>query len=371
MNPAALSVGEAWTNTTAVLPYVQNRRLDLCFEFDLASSIVAAVNQGSAAGLRTQLNLVTTRYPRLQYATFLTNHDQNRVFEALSSNPARMKQAAALYLTMPGVPFLYYGEEVGMAGTGSDEDKRRPMQWTAGSQAGFSTGSPWRSVNANYAQFNVATQQADPSSLLNHYKKLIGLRNAHETLRKGYYLPATASAPPVLAYARVYGQEAVLVAANLSSAAVAGPALSLSVSTLAAGTYQATDLYTGQAAGTVTVNAQGGFSSWTSALPTLAANQTWMLRLRSATATSAAGAQPVFSLTLYPNPTAGPVRLALAAAPAPQSQLQVFDLTGRLLRTAQFAGSSFALETAGWAAGTYFVRVQSGTVSATQRLVVE
>ena len=371
VNPAALSVGEAWTATRAVLPYVQNNRLDLCFEFDLASSIISAVSQGSATNLRNQLNLVTTLYPKLQYATFLTNHDQNRVFDVLGSNLARMKQAAALYLTMPGVPFLYYGEEIGMAGSGNDESKRRPMQWTAGTGAGFTTGSPWYALNANYAQYNVATEQADANSLLNHYKKLIGLRTANETLRKGYYLPATASAAPVLAYARVYGQEAVLVAANLGSSAVSSPALSIDMSTLAPGAYQVTELYSGQAAGTVTINAQGGFSSWTSSLPALAANQTWVLRLRSTTATGTRSRQPTFALTIYPNPSAGPVRLALAAAPAGQSQVQVFDLVGKRVQTARFAGNSYDLNTSGWTAGTYFVRVQSGAAVAVQRLVVE
>ena len=371
VNPAALSVGEAWTATRAVLPYVQNNRLDLCFEFDLASSIIGAVNQGSATGLRNQLNLITTLYPKLQYATFLTNHDQNRVFDVLGSNLARMKQAAALYLTMPGVPFLYYGEEIGMTGSGNDETKRRPMQWTAGPRAGFTTGSPWYSINSNYAQYNVATEQADPNSLLNHYKKLIGLRTVNETLRKGYYLPVTASAAPVLSYARVFGPEAMLIAANLSSNVVSSPTFSIAVSTVAPGAYQVTDLYTGQAAGTVTVNAQGGFSNWTSSLPALAANQTWVLRLRSATAAGTASAQPVFALTLFPNPTVGPVRLALAAAPISQNQVQVFDLLGKQVYTGRFMGNNSALDTNGWAAGTYFVRVRSGTAIAVQRLVVE
>jgi alpha-amylase len=371
VNPAALTVGEAWSNTRLVVPYVSNDRLDLCFEFDLAESIINAVNQGSAAGLRTQLNLVNTLYPKLQYATFLTNHDQNRVFDVLGSNPARMKQAAALYLTMPGVPFLYYGEEFGMAGTGPDEDKRRPMQWTAGTQGGFTTGTPWRALNANYRQFNVASAQADPASLLNHYKKLIALRATHETLRKGYYLPAAASVPAVLAYARVYEQQATVVATNLSGTATSTPALSLGISTLAAGTYQVTDLYSGQAAGTVVVDAQGGFSNWTATLPALAPNGTWMLQLRAATVNSTASAKPAFALALYPNPATGPVRLALAAAPAASSQLQVFDLTGRLVHTARFAGSSYTVPVAHLQAGTYFVRVQSGAAVAVQRLVLE
>jgi len=370
VNASALSVGEAWTNTRDVVPYVQNNRLDLCFEFDLANGIIGALTQGDPTALRTQLGLVNNLYPRLQYATFLTNHDQNRVFDNLGSNVARMKQAAALYLTMPGVPFIYYGEEVGMAGTGPDEDKRKPMQWTAGAQAGFTTGSPWRGVNSNYAQFNVATEQADPNSLLNHYKKLIGLRTAHEALRKGYYQPATASAASVLAYGRVYGQEAVVVAANVGSSAASGLALSLPVSTLAPGTYQVTELYGNQAAGTVTVDAQGAFSNWTAALPALPANGTWVLRLRSTTASGTASARPTLALGLYPNPASGAVRLTLDAAPATQHQLRAFDLTGRVMHTARFVGNSHVLDTSDWAAGTYLVQVQSGAAVAMQRLVV-
>jgi len=370
INPNAFSVGEAWTQTRDVVPYVQNDRLDICFEFDLGTSIINSLRQGNPTALRTQLNLVNTLYPRLQYGTFLTNHDQNRVIDELGGNLDRMKQAAALYLTMPGVPFLYYGEEVGMSGSGPDEDKRRPMQWTAGTQGGFTTGNPWRALNSNYAQFNVATMAADPNSLLNHYKTLIRLRNTHEVLRKGYYLPATASATPLLAYARVYNQEAVLVVSNLGSAAVNNPALSLQVSTLPAGSYRATDLYSGQAAGTLTINAQGGFTGWTSTLPTLAANQTWVLKLVSTTASSAASAQPALALALYPNPASSEARLVLSQASAAPSQLTAYDLTGRVVHTATLSGSSHTLDTSNWAAGTYFVRVRNGNASVVQRLVV-
>ncbi|WP_310393206.1 alpha-amylase family glycosyl hydrolase [Hymenobacter sp.] len=370
VNPAAFTVGEAWSDTRAVVPYVQNERLDVCFEFDLGTAIIDALSQGNPAALRSQLTLVNNLYPKLQYATFLTNHDQNRVLDGLGGNLARMKQAAALYLTMPGVPFLYYGEEVGMSGTGPDEDKRRPMQWTAGPQAGFSTGTPWRAPNANSAQFNVATMQADPASLLNHYKRLIGLRTAHAALRQGYYLPATSPATALLAYARVHGPEAVVIMANLGNAAVSSPAASLAVSTLPAGTYQATDLYSGQLAGTAVLNAQGGFSDWVPTLPALGANQTWVLRLAPAQVTATTTAAPAFELALYPNPAMGKVRLALAQSPALQSQLRAYDLTGRLVHTAAFAGSSHVLDTSGWAPGTYFVRVQSGAAVVTQRLVV-
>ncbi|WP_375418069.1 alpha-amylase family glycosyl hydrolase [uncultured Hymenobacter sp.] len=369
--PAAFTVGEAWSPTPRVVPYVSQGRLDACFEFDLAVATIDALNFGNPAGLTTKLSQVANAYPQLQYATFLANHDQDRILEALGGNAARMRQAAALYLTMPGVPFLYYGEEIGLLGKGPDEEKRKPMQWTAAAGAGFTTGTPWRAVGANLAQANVATQQADSSSLLRHYQRLIGLRTAHEDLRKGYLLPVTTPTAGVVSYGRVYGSEATIVVANVSAAA-ARPAVSVAVSTLPAGTYQATDLYSGQAAGPVTVDARGALSGWAAALPALAANQTWLLHLsRAQVATATTGPQAPLALALYPNPAATQVRLELRNAPAAATrQLSVYDLTGRRQHAATFSGARHTLDTSAWAAGTYFVRIQTGRVVTMQRLVV-
>ena len=366
-NPNAFTVGEAWSKTPAVLPYVTNDRLDVCFEFDLADAIVNGVSSGNVAALRNQLQLVDATYPKLQYATFLTNHDQNRVLSQLGGNLARMKQAAALYLSMPGVPFLYYGEEVGLLGSGADEEKRKPMQWTAGTNAGFSTGTPWRSLNSNYAQFNVATQAADPASLLNHYKKLIALRTTHETLRKGYLLPVSTTGASLLSYARVYGPEAVVIAANLGSSALSQLRLSLPLSSLPAGNYQVTELYSGQAAGTLTLDAQGGFSNWQPA-GALGANETWLLRLtpQTVTATQAAASLP---MQLYPNPARQQARLVVTD-PAGRTTVTVFDLRGQRRFQATFGGPQYQLDTSSWPAGTYLVRVQSGQRTTVQRLVV-
>ena len=372
--PDAFTVGEVWSETPKVVPYVTNSRLNACFEFDLAIATINAVNFANPSELKAKLTQVANAYPKLQYATFLANHDQNRILGALGGSLPRMRQAAALYLTMPGVPFLYYGEEIGLLGAGPDEEKRKPMQWTTGAQAGFSTGTPWRAVGANYPQINVATQQTDPGSLLNHYKKLISLRNTHEALRKGYLLPV-GSTGRVVSYGRVSGNEAIITVANVGPTAVARPVLSVAVSTLAPGTYQVADVYSGQAAGSVSIDAQGAFSNWSSDLPALAANQTWILRLTRQTGTATAAGKPALALTLHPNPATTQVRLevgpvSVAAAAAAGSQVQVFDLTGRLRHTAAFSGGSHTLNTSGWAAGIYFVRVRSGAAVSTRRLVV-
>ncbi|MCR5888653.1 T9SS type A sorting domain-containing protein [Hymenobacter sp. J193] len=366
----AFTIGEAWSATPKVVPYVTNDRLDACFEFDLGSAIINGLNAGSAAGIKSQLQLVDQSYPKLQYGTFLSNHDQERVLETLKNDVARMKQAAALYLTMPGVPFLYYGEEVGMLGTGADENKRKPMQWTAGANGGFTTGTPWRGLNANYTQANVATMQADPASLLNHYKKLIGLRNASAPLRKGYLLPLTTTATSLLGYARVYEREAVLVLANLGSAALTPAAPTLAVSSLSAGSYTVTDMASGQAVGSVSLDTRGGFSSWSVNLTSLGANQTWLLQFSPARATANATGRNALALQLYPNPASAQVRLELAAPAAARSQLTVYDLSGRQLHQATIVGRHHTLVTDAWANGTYFLRVASGSSVSVQRLVV-
>ena len=83
-------------------------------------------------------------------ATFLTNHDMNRVMSQLSVDTNKAKLAASVLLTVPGVPFVYYGEEIGMTGVKPDEFNRTPMQWSAQENAGFTAGVPWEAVNVDY-----------------------------------------------------------------------------------------------------------------------------------------------------------------------------------------------------------------------------
>jgi alpha-amylase len=118
-------------------------------------------------------------------ATMLANHDSfagDRLWNQFGGNTGQMKLAAALLLLGPGVPFIYYGEEIGMArapSLGGDAGLRTPMSWTADTtRAGFSTGTPFRALAGNVATHNVAAQEADPSSLLAHYRSLLALRRA-------------------------------------------------------------------------------------------------------------------------------------------------------------------------------------------------
>ena len=220
--PQALTVGEAWTVTNIARQYVLQDRLDFCFEFDLSSATVGAVGGGDAGWLGAKADQVFDLYPYLQFGTFLSNHDQDRVMSQLGQDPGKARVAAGIYLTLPGVPFVYYGEEIGMTGTGAHENIRTPMQWTDAHQAGFTTGEPWRPVNGDYPAVNVAAQQQDDGSLWRWYRDLITVRHATPALRRGSHETLDSSAPSILAFVRRYEQETVLCLANTAPNAIGG-----------------------------------------------------------------------------------------------------------------------------------------------------
>jgi glycosidase len=177
--------------------------------------------------------------PGYRWSPFLSNHDGTRVMTLLGGDMARAKIAATLLLTLPGLPFVYYGEEIGMSGDKPDPRLRTPMQWSAGHAAGFTTGTPWEALQPDSQAINVATEGADPNSLLNLYRRLISLRRSNDALATGRLVPLTAASAGVIAYLRRAGDKAVLVVANLGSAPVAGVAVQSGRDAIPPGSYAA------------------------------------------------------------------------------------------------------------------------------------
>lgn len=283
-----LTVGEVWDEPVRTAPYVRDGELDLVFEFTLAERILFAVNYSDPATLRDRLDIVFNEYPPGQYATFLSNHDQNRVASTLTElndNPAKLKLAATTLLTLPGVPFIYYGEEIGMTGRGDHLNIRRPMQWSPEQFAGFSTTTPWLPVNEDYLGLNVELQGYEPDSLWHHYQQLIALRLNHVALRHGSLTTLESDCDglfPFLRYMPASGdvaEEAVLVVLNLGRNVATDCTLSLAESALAPGSYAATDLLHNAAAANVIVDDNGRIPP-TIILPTIAAHQGHILLLQ-------------------------------------------------------------------------------------------
>ena len=281
INPEAMTVGEVWSNSDVVSQYLAGDELDLAFDFDLAKNIVFSAGIGDAEYFSDVLRHDITVFPPGQFATFTTNHDQDRAISVLNDDVDSAKNAAFLLLTSPGVPFLYYGEEIGMLGKKPDEDIRLPMQWTSEANGGFTTGTPWRRPNSDYPTKNIALQSADPNSLLSLYRALIHIRNNHAALRVGDFSLIESGDKSVFASLRFSRAETILVIVNLSSQPVSDYALNLEQGSLS-GNYVIAPLLDNGTFTSPIITAQGGFENY-KPLPELPPNGRFILQLQQET----------------------------------------------------------------------------------------
>src|ERR1044071_3152926 len=151
--PGAYTVGEVWDSVGAMLPYYPDQ-LASYFAFELSDALLAAVNTGSAEKLLAGYLRLQDTMPAYRWSPFLRNHDQTRTLTVLGGDVTRARLAATLLLTLPGLPFVYYGEEIGMTGDKPDERLRTPMQWRPGPGGGFTTGQPPEPAQARFLHTN-------------------------------------------------------------------------------------------------------------------------------------------------------------------------------------------------------------------------
>ena len=258
--PGAYTIGEVYDSTGAMLPYYPDQ-LDAHFAFDASEAILATVREGSAARLLPPFLRLQQALPAERWSPFLRNHDQPRTMTVLQGDVARAKMAATLLLTLPGLPYVYYGEEIGMSADKPDPRLRTPMHWTRGRAVGFTSGVPWEPLRPDSLTANVEAQEQDPGSLLNLHRRLIHLRAANSALGSGVLLPLAASNGAVAAYLRRDGTRAVLVVANVGQTPVSGITLSSTDSVLASGEYGTRDLLSGASGGPLRVGTDGRVSA--------------------------------------------------------------------------------------------------------------
>lgn len=155
------------------------------------------------------------------------NHDKPRLATRLGRDSART--AAVLLLSLPGIPFIYYGDELGMANVEIEAgsigappaphevtrrySSRTPMQWNDGDNAGFSSHEPWLPPARDYKDYSVACETIDQRSFLNLYKKLISLRKESPALRFGTYRSLELG-PDVFGFVREMDMERYTVLLN-------------------------------------------------------------------------------------------------------------------------------------------------------------
>ncbi len=238
VKPDAVLVGENWSDTRTIASYYGETsnenpcgdELPLNFNFPLSFAVIQALKSNQAAPVAKVLSEVAALYPACAIdAPFLTNHDQVRLASQLNRSSSKQRAAASLLLTLPGAPFLYYGEELGLPnGSGSgDEAKRTPMPWDARKRSGFTTGTPWYPYAPGKKTVNVERARASNSSLFAHYRTLIALRQRTEALRRGdlQLLTNPNAGGSMLAFLRSTGSETVLVVQNLGSGFATTPAM--------------------------------------------------------------------------------------------------------------------------------------------------
>lgn len=187
----AYVVGEAWT-TNKTITDLYDSGIDSLFQFSLsqadgliASSILSKQGYNLANEVIKYNQMIKEANPDALNAVFISNHDQGRSAGYFkSTQPEYLKLMASIYLLMPGRSYIYYGEEIGLRGSGKDENKRLPMIWDNNDNTGKTLG-PSAADYKSEDIMGLKQQASDKNSLYNHYKQLIQIKNRYDVITDG------------------------------------------------------------------------------------------------------------------------------------------------------------------------------------------
>ena len=189
----AYLVGEAWLDINSYAQYYESG-IDSLFNFAFADKdgIISKVVNGSSAEQYGAVN-ASLQETFGQYnedyidAPFYTNHDMGRSagYYAGENSEKQTKLAGAMNLLMSGSAFLYYGEELGMKGSGKDENKRAPMYWSKRDDIEGMCDGPADMDDFEMKFDSLEEQEEDPTSIYQYYKKVIKIRNQNPEIARG------------------------------------------------------------------------------------------------------------------------------------------------------------------------------------------
>ena len=260
-----VSVGEAWgadPERARLYSAPDGSELSMAFQFEhICLDQQSGGEKWDLAPLSLpRLKECFRRWQQELYGTgwnslFFNNHDLPRIVSRWGDDGVYRVQSAKMLATMlhgmQGTPFIYQGEELGMTNIrleleqyqdleslnlfrertawGYDpedvmrsirargrDNARTPMQWTAGENAGFTTGTPWLPVNENHRFLNAEAELADPDSVFHYYRRLIALRKRYDVFRDGRFTLLCPEDPQVFAYTRDTDAAHMLVVCNFS-----------------------------------------------------------------------------------------------------------------------------------------------------------
>jgi glycosidase len=223
INPSVYLIGEVWDLSKRIAPYL--RSLDSVFNFELADMIISCIlNEGNCSFMLNSYIRIINNYIKesnkqdILDAIFLSNHDQNRIMSIFNNHFSKAKIAAALLLTLPGLPFIYYGEEIGMLGMKPhDKYRREPFLWSSTNKQGQTTWLEPLYTKISNGCIPLDQQLNDPNSLVNHYKKFIHIRCQSDLLLFGLLKPISTRIRCLCLFERVYNNKSVFIAHNIGS----------------------------------------------------------------------------------------------------------------------------------------------------------
>jgi len=234
MNPDIYLVGEVWEKTENIAPFLHG--LPALFNFDLAFSILESIKREKSvsafisghswavdenisfeSGYLKNQQIYQNETTDYRDAIFLSNHDQNRILSVLDDDLEKGKLAAAMLLTMPGTPYIYYGEEIGMLGTKPDPNIREPFLWNLAEKDMEIASWIEPDFTTDEAVTPLAMQVEDQNSIYHHYRSLIHTRNWSSALTYGDLSDAPYSTGELVSYYRISADEQLLIIHNLTN----------------------------------------------------------------------------------------------------------------------------------------------------------
>ena len=257
-----LLLAEAIQPVEEAAPYLADDELHGAFNFALTAHLFASIASGTVEALRECLQAAQNAVGGSRWALPLRNHDElwlgdghlvpedviqtiraglhqgqghwlnwginRRLAPLLNGDPGSNRVMHALLYSLPGLPCLYYGDELGMGdwpGLRDRDPNRTPMAWTPGRNGGFSTAPdpllvlpPITAPGYDYRVVNVEVQKQLPGSLLNWHRRMLTCRKLLPALRNGDFELLDCAHPGVIVYVRTNATMTVMVAANLSAA---------------------------------------------------------------------------------------------------------------------------------------------------------
>lgn len=218
VNPNVYLLGEVWNKDSIVATYFKSS-LDGCFNFDLSKAIINCVDKNDAGDFVTKLQNIHQLYrsynPNFRDVIFISNHDQDRYRSTFNNDLAKTNMAFSILMTLPGIPFLYYGEEIGMIGKSPDEFRREPFLWSKNDKGNTRWEKPKYSTNQNVDFLD--EQIKNSNSVYAFSKKMISFRNENSILSVGEIEPYVTNLKGLLSYQIVDGHDKIIVFHNVSS----------------------------------------------------------------------------------------------------------------------------------------------------------